>query len=342
MPTRPGRHAATGMSSSLPQLVAVTKATLAAVPGWRDGKGVELDELCSLIDEWDSDDEEDDEAFYDAIDALEADGWLKVDNGEETDTLYSTEVALAPQAAAGNYDFAAEAAAADTVMQCVAKLKCWGVDKDDVAYRQALTSACGELAFRVENSPAPPLRDDDKLLGDWQLVGTTSSDLAERKGLTGLGAAPLTSPVALFYSFQPDGSVTAKEVLNFFGRPVILNELRGKMSFDESGRWMQETYESADLSGVANSPQFTSATATTKGVCITQDGRLRVQFANEWFFVFKKLEEGELQAWLQERKLPWVGGTVATLDTAAVAKAYPYLGMESDGGKKDGGWNPFG
>ena len=91
----------------------------------------------------------------------------------------------------------------------------------------------------------------------------------------------------------------AKEVLEF-GNPCVLNELRGKFGFDGSGEWMQEQYSSADLSGVANSPQFSQATATTKGVGITADGKLRVMFVNGGFFIFEKLGDGELGRWLQE------------------------------------------
>ena len=102
---------------------------------------------------------------------------------------------------------------------------------------------------------------------------------------------------------------------------------------------------------------LTSATATTKGVGIVsppaaRGALLRVMFTNNFFFVFRKLEEGELEAWLQERSLPWVGGTVPTLDPDAMAKAYPYLSGKQqqarpaspgEQGKDGGGWkNPFG
>ena len=102
---------------------------------------------------------------------------------------------------------------------------------------------------------------------------------------------------------------------------------------------MDGIISSADLSGVANSPQFSQATATTKGVGITADGKLRVMFVNGGFFIFEKLGDGELGRWLQERKLPWFGGTVATLDQASMAKAYPYLaaGDKVEGGGGGGG-----
>ena len=46
-----------------------------------------------------------------------------------------------------------------------------------------------------------------RIIGDWELIGTTSPDLVSRQGLTGLGVAPFTSPVKLFYSFRPTGEI---------------------------------------------------------------------------------------------------------------------------------------
>ena len=73
--------------------------------------------------------------------------------------------------------------------------------------------------------------------------------------MTGLGAAPFTNVKNIFYRFEPSGEVKAKEVLEFFGNPILVNELRGRFGFDESGAWLQEQYSAADLSGVADSPQ---------------------------------------------------------------------------------------
>eukprot|EP00316_Scyphosphaera_apsteinii_P022066 CAMPEP_0119339216 /NCGR_PEP_ID=MMETSP1333-20130426/97832_1 /TAXON_ID=418940 /ORGANISM="Scyphosphaera apsteinii, Strain RCC1455" /LENGTH=154 /DNA_ID=CAMNT_0007350707 /DNA_START=68 /DNA_END=529 /DNA_ORIENTATION=+ len=84
-------------------------------------------------------------------------------------------------------------------------------------------------------TPAPPLRDDPRLFGDWELVGTTSVEFVQRKGLTGLGGMPLTEPIAVFFTFLPNGEIIAKEVLTFFGQPILLNELRGKFGFNEDG-----------------------------------------------------------------------------------------------------------
>ena len=66
------------------------KTTLAAEPGWKDGKGVTLTDLADKIEEWT--DDEDDE-FYDAVDALEEAGFLRVDDSsEDEDVLYSSTV----------------------------------------------------------------------------------------------------------------------------------------------------------------------------------------------------------------------------------------------------------
>lgn len=52
---------------------------------------------------------------------------------------------------------------------------------------------------------------------------------------------------------------------------------------------------------------------------------------------------GQMDAWLEERSLPLIGGTVATLDKEEMARAYPYLAKrQAEGGGGGGGWNPFG
>ena len=200
-------------------------------------------------------------------------------------------------------------------MRVVAQLKRFGVDKGDEDKLGALAAACRALGALSEASPAPVLRDDPRLLGDWELVGTTSEEIAKRRGMTGLGAVPFTSPAAIFFRFNPDGSCIAKEVLQFFGQPVMLNELRGRFGFNPDGRVMQEKYQGGDcdVGGQKNNPGFGGATATLANLCITADGALRLGCtpgADPRYFVFKKLEEGELDGWLAQKKLPLDGGTV--------------------------------
>ena len=83
----------------------------------------------------------------------------------------------------------------------------------------------------VEKCTLPYLTLGARFAGAWEQVGCTSADFITRKGLTGLGGAPFTSPAALFYCYD-GGAVCAKEVLRLFGRPVLLNELRGEITRD--------------------------------------------------------------------------------------------------------------
>ena len=210
------------------------------------------------------------------------------------------------------YDFEAEARAAEGVVRVLTQLKRAGLDKEDSASWPALRSACDELARAARESPAPPIRDDPRLLGDWELVGSTSPDMQERKGMTGLGAAPFTNVKHIFYRFEPTGVVLAKEVLEFFGQPVIMNEMRGVYGFAPDGVMMQEKYTTADLGGMKDNKGFAGATATLRSLCVTADGAMRLASTpgGEAYFVFKKLPAGGLDSWLTERRLPVEGGTV--------------------------------
>lgn len=348
-------------SDAVPEICDLVRSTLRQQPGFTDkGAGVTLETLCNLVEDDQLLAEDDDfERVYDACDWLEEEaGWLRVDGSDpEEDVLYvavpETVVTQVPPTL-NSYDEAAEEQAVNAVMRVVDQLKRFGVDKDDQRLIPELQRACEVLAVKTASSPAPSLRDDGRLIGDWELIGTTSPDLVSREGLTGLGAAPFTSPVKLFYSFSPTGEILAKEVLEFFGKPIIVNELRGRFGFNDDGEWMQEQYGSADLSGKRNSDQFTSATATSKGVCFTCEGSVRMGFTPSGnsgaYYVYRKLGEGEMNEWLQSKGLPLVGGTVATLDPDEMAKAYPYLrkgekpnaGGDGGGGPFGGGWNPFG
>jgi hypothetical protein len=346
------------------------QTALLTQPGWTRGSGATVQALydrCTPSDE---------DAFFDAIDALEAEGWLRVENGEtadDEDVLFSTALSarqtasaggtqaagnseaaeravadeLAAELAAGvlsvdavpmqksqSYDYEKESAAVAGVLKVVATLKRFGVDKADERQHAALTAFCQELEHVTTDSPAPPLRDDPRLSGDWRLVATTSTELVQRRGLTGLGGAPFTAPLAVFYRFGLSGTVIAKEVLDFFGRPILLNELRGKITFSPNGRVMQERYTAADLGGTRDSRSFTGATATIRCACVSADGSMRLgcvdgeggkKSGGTAYFVYQKMGAGELEAWLEERQLPLFGGTVPTLSTEELRAAYPYL-----------------
>jgi hypothetical protein len=315
------------------------KTALSALPCWSDGERVTIKALKKMLS--DENPIEDEDEFYDAIDELEEQCWLASQTAKDTadpdnDVLFS---------AVPSYDVGAEEAAVEVIMRNVENLKRFGVDSADKPLLAPLQSACEQLSLATEGMPAPPLRDDPRLIGDWQLVGTTSEDLVARQGLTGLGAAPFTEPLALFYRFLPTGEVVVKECLEFFGRPVVLNELRGRFGFSEDGELVQEQYSSADMGGQRE--QDFQSMATYRAVCITSDGKTRLGLIDGKFFIFRKLDEGELEQWLQRRNLPFVGGTVATLNQQDMKVAYPYLGKggqneEGAGGETKDDENPGG
>jgi len=189
------RHAALRMEADVGTSI---RAVLSAQPGWASGKGVTVQGLydqCAPPDE---------DAFFDAIDALEVDGWLLVQNGatdDEDDLLFaavavraanakrainsakifsgtfkeakaaeeasasammaelvaeraSREADAAAAAAEGvgavqfdreraeQFDYEAESAAAAGVLQAVAGLKRFGVDKGDERGRAGLAAVC--------------------------------------------------------------------------------------------------------------------------------------------------------------------------------------------------------
>ena len=209
-----------------------------------------------------------------------------------------------------SYDYDAEAAAVDQVVAAVAQLqKPAGMDNDDKGRWPAVAGAVEALYRTMAATPAPPVAEDPRLVGDWECVGCTSPELAARRGLTGLGSAPFTKLAGLFFSFGPSGDVIAKEVLEFFGNPVLMNELRGEASFSEDGSAMQEQYTAADLAGQQNSPQFNGATAVLTDCRITADGKMRIGRNKAGVLVFKKLVSGQLQEYLGATRLPATGGT---------------------------------
>jgi len=329
-------------------------AWLEAQPGWSDGEQVAVPPLYDSM----SGAGMSDDAFDDAVEELEEAGVLRIMEGAtDDDTDYLVNAVAAPTASPEEtspseaaspaeaspelppnavpfdlerheaYDYEAEAEAASGLVQVLARLKRFGVDKADRGAWADLEAACTKLAAAAAESPAPPLRDDPRLLGDWELVGTSSKELGERSGLTGLGGAPFTSPAAIFVSFDDSGEVVSKEVLEFWGQTAIVNELRGKFGFSADGKLMQERYSRADLGGQRDSPNFTGSTATLRCLCVTADGKLRLGSGGEGgaFFVYKKLEPGAMHEWLKSRRLPIFGGTVAFDTPEEQRRAYPYM-----------------
>ena len=200
-----------------------------------------------------------------------------------------------------------EAEAVESVLLITSSLTRFGLDKGDLQKSDQLTSAVFALYDAMPTEP--PISSDPRLAGDWQLVGCTSLELISRKGLTGLGVAPFTNVGALHFSFTEDGRATAKETLEFFGKPVILNELRGRVSFSDEDT-MQEKYEEADLGGQASSTVFKGSSFTLLESAITSCGRLRLGRDDETgVYVFKALEPGGLASYLEYERLPSEGGT---------------------------------
>lgn len=203
---------------------------------------------------------------------------------------------------------AEETAALDAVLAITSSLTRFGLDGGDKRQSDRLTAAVYAL---YDEMPAdPPIASDKRLVGDWELIGCTSFELISRKGLTGLAAAPFTNLGALHFSFSDTGKVKARETLEFFGKPVILNELRGSASFSDDGDSMQESYDEADLGGQASSPAFSGSSFTLLESAITSCGTLRLGRDDDTgVYVFRKMASGELAAYLDETMLPSEGGT---------------------------------
>jgi hypothetical protein len=130
-----------------------------------------------------------------------------------------------------------ERAAVERVTAAASRLTRFGLDSGDRTEWDRLAAAVN--ALDAEMPPDPPIATDKRLVGDWELIGCTSYALVSKKGLTGLGVAPFTNLGALHCSFTAAGRVTAKETLEFFGKPVIMNELRGTVSFSADGDSME-------------------------------------------------------------------------------------------------------
>ena len=120
------------------------------------------------------------------------------------------------------YDYEAEAAAVERVVEVLTQLSGFGVEGAERRLWPSLRASCDALKDAMAESAAPLPINDPRLLGDWELVGTTSASFAMRGGLSGLGRAPFTGPEAIFVTFEGSGEVTAREVLKFFGRCVSL------------------------------------------------------------------------------------------------------------------------
>jgi len=203
---------------------------------------------------------------------------------------------------------AAERAAVEAVLEATSGLKRAGISDEDRRQWPAVNEAAEALYAALGGGAA--IATDPRLVGDWELIGCTSQANQLKRGLTGLGAAPFTGFVALHWSISGAGGVTVRETLDFFGKPVILNELRGELLFSDDGRSMREGYLEADIGGQQKSPSFKGAAATLEDSVISSDGSLRLgRWESGGILVFRKMGSGELAAYLEEQLLPSEGGT---------------------------------
>ena len=166
------RHAALVMNVAAN--AAAINAVLAAQPEWEVGQAVTVNTVWERVVGGGSLSDDD---FDDALDLLEERGTVRVEVGEtddDDDLLYNANVRVVPVVfdaeRAERYDYEAEAEAAEGVVRAIRNLKLFGVDKDDAAWWGELGDACSRLAQATAESPAPVLRDDPRLIGDWELV----------------------------------------------------------------------------------------------------------------------------------------------------------------------------
>jgi hypothetical protein len=212
-----------------------------------------------------------------------------------------------------SYDYDREALAAKGVVNVANTFSRFGLDKDDKERWPPLAQAVEELYRSMVASPAPQIADDQRLLGDWELIAATGDALAKRGGLTGLGKAPFTEPAGLYVTFRPDGLCVTKEVLQvsppLLGQTNLLNELRGEFAFsDNELTAMQEKYAVGDLAGQPDC-RIDSFNSTLSDCRITVDGLLRIGRQLDGILVYRRLEEGYLEQYLTKLGLPTQGGS---------------------------------
>ena len=63
------------------------------------------------------------------------------------------------------------------------------------------------------------------------------------------------------------------------------------------------------MGGQCKSPAFSGATATLMASVITSDGSLRLGRDASGVLVFRKMEAGQMNAYLEDNLLPTAGGT---------------------------------
>lgn len=248
---------------------------------------------------------------------------------------------------------AAERDAEAELRAVVAKLERFGMGGDgDRALWSEVNAAATALIGAVGSGSTPPPSSAAEAFalharfeGDWRLVATTSAAADKGQGITGVGRAPFTKPHALFERVRPlrpggdlnlpskaaaaavAGAVGAgtpvappcthefvsAEVLEFWGKPSIKNELTGRIAWGgRDGRERVEQVDGGVVAGQENPDAYRldeRARSLTLGA-LTADGALRVDAGPEpgAHAVWERV--GDYDAWFAQRSLPVTGGSV--------------------------------
>ena len=151
---------------------------------------LEEDGFMVLVTEWDSlptNDPRREEAYEEGPYRMDEEGeeWRRV-----APTAMPAGEVMFDRARHETYDYEAEAALTAKLVAEIALLKRFGIDKSERGTWPALSAACDALGRALIESPAPQVREDPRLVGDWELVATTSTDIADRGGVTPVRLRP--------------------------------------------------------------------------------------------------------------------------------------------------------
>lgn len=234
-----------------------------------------------------------------------------------------------------------ESALVQDLLASAACFKRYGVDPQDKSRWPAFATACTQLETRAPYIMADDINLPREIVGDWELIGTTSSALFAKKGVTGLGKVPFTNPHkhGLFFRYgaarppaaaggaaitnsggdfdegdpRPGwgGDARVAEILEVFGKPAAKNELRGEYRFASSFR-LEQVYTEGDMGGQRNQRVASRAVLDTVWLGRSLDGAVyRVGRSNDsdgpaWY-AFKQLNE--LDVFFAALNMPTDGGS---------------------------------
>lgn len=219
-------------------------------------------------------------------------------------------------------------------LQVISLCKRCGMDKEDQRWWDDIGEQCSKLeqlyAFLPQPNGTPAA--GQEVMGDWQVIASTSPALAENQGVTGYGKLPFTQlyKFGLFFRYGscavpsdeeaaenpfadpqdpvPMGYTELVEILAVFGRPSIKNELRGQYRWESDYR-LSQTYTIGDISGQKN--QQLLSKSEVEWIWMSQDGDFRiarsVDGSQGHWYVFKRLYE--LDQFFTDLALPLEGGS---------------------------------